>query len=392
MNFWNRIQTKLMLLLITIVLIPVIAIGIYAVYTSSNSLLNQQFTTQEQQLIALKQGVETFLTGTVSDIRFLSHSLWLEEFLALKQAGETGESIEKIREKLEQQFVNLSQSRKIYYQVRYLDETGQEIVRVDRDEGGMELVQKEKLQNKASRYYFTDAMVLGRGEIFVSPLDLNRERGQVEVPHKPVIRYATKVYYPNNKPAGIIITNVDAKGFLQPLTHSILADAKGYYLMHPEEHKRWGSKRDLNTNENLYNDLDKAKEILESVQTSVISKDYIINVIRVYIAGSNESWQLIQQIPKTEVFASIKQFLIAFTGILMVALLFAIILAFYFSSRITRPILQLTQMANKVSTGDLLTSAEINDKSEIGELAKAFERMRISMIKAMERLHKKSNH
>ena len=46
------------------------------------------------------------------------------------------------------------------------------------------------------------------GRVFVSPLDLNIERGEIEVPYKPVIRYATPVFDKENKAKGIVITNV----------------------------------------------------------------------------------------------------------------------------------------------------------------------------------------
>ncbi len=43
-------------------------------------------------------------------------------------------------------------------------------------------------------YYFKDSIGLEKDQIFVSALDLNVENGKVEIPHKPMIRFATPVF------------------------------------------------------------------------------------------------------------------------------------------------------------------------------------------------------
>lgn len=50
------------------------------------------------------------------------------------------------------------------------------------------------LQYKGNRYYFKDSIGLEKDQIFVSALDLNVENGKVEIPHKPMIRFATPVF------------------------------------------------------------------------------------------------------------------------------------------------------------------------------------------------------
>lgn len=60
--------------------------------------------------------------------------------------------------------------------------------------------------------------------------------------------------------------------------------------------------------------------------------------------------------------------------------------AFFFARAITQPIAYLTQMADRISLGELDIAIGINRKDEIGELAEAFERMRASMQIAIERL------
>lgn len=78
----------------------------------------------------------------------------------------------------------------IYDQLRFIDPQGMEQVRVDlRDDGGV-VIADEDLQDKSGRYFFQEAMRLPKGSIYMSPLDLNIEHGQVERPYKPMLRLA----------------------------------------------------------------------------------------------------------------------------------------------------------------------------------------------------------
>ncbi len=86
-------------------------------------------------------------------------------------------------------FLSLIKEVGVYQQIRLIDKKGMEIVRVDNHSNGTyEIVEKERLQDKSSRYYFTETMDTLEDTIYVSPFDLNMERGQIEIPYKPMIR------------------------------------------------------------------------------------------------------------------------------------------------------------------------------------------------------------
>ncbi|MCI5137501.1 MAG: hypothetical protein D3922_03595, partial [Candidatus Electrothrix sp. AR1] len=88
-------------------------------------------------------------------------------------------------EQLARNFTNFSRIKGYYDQIRWIDETGMERVRVDYAPDGPKITPSDLLQNKHERYYVTETLKLSLGEIFISPLDLNIERGQVEYPFKP---------------------------------------------------------------------------------------------------------------------------------------------------------------------------------------------------------------
>ncbi len=79
-------------------------------------------------------------------------------------------------------FISISSRKGIYDQIRVLDLNGMEIVRVDYNNGNPVMTPKEKLQNKADRYYFKHTVNLGPRELFISPLELNIEHVKIEKP------------------------------------------------------------------------------------------------------------------------------------------------------------------------------------------------------------------
>jgi hypothetical protein len=83
------------------------------------------------------------------------------------------------QKRLETDFATLMAAKPVYDQIRWLDAEGREVVRVDLRQGGPQVVPAEKLQYKGDRYYFLETLRLAPGEVYLSPLDLYIENGQV---------------------------------------------------------------------------------------------------------------------------------------------------------------------------------------------------------------------
>jgi PAS domain S-box-containing protein len=115
---------------------------------------------------------------------------------------------------LELSFLTLARRNPQYQQVRWIDESGIERVRVSRDQASPYVVAPQELQDKSSRYYFETANALLPGELYISRIDLNRENGQIEMPPRPILRIATPVTDSNRKRRGIIIINIEMKYLL----------------------------------------------------------------------------------------------------------------------------------------------------------------------------------
>ena len=75
-------------------------------------------------------------------------------------------------------------------------------------------------------------------------------------------------------------------------------------------------------------------------------------------------------------------------GIITIALV--IFLAIVFAMRMAKPILHLTDVANRISLGELNVPIEITSTDEIGDLADALRRMQASLRKAIQRLQRRT--
>jgi len=142
-------------------------------------------------------------------------------------------------------FMDITKTSQNIMQLRFIDNDGDEIIRIDRENVGTTPyeVQGEDLQNKKNRYYFQKISLLDRGEYWYSKLDLNVEHGEIEKPIKPVLRIGTPLYH-GDKKIGILIVNIFMKEFLQTiinidLYHVYILDKDGYILVEPTHTQCW---------------------------------------------------------------------------------------------------------------------------------------------------------
>ena len=75
--------------------------------------------------------------------------------------------------------------------------------------------------------------------------------------------------------------------------------------------------------------------------------------------------------------------------VILIAILIMIGVIYYYSRSVIRPILYLSEVADKISMGELDTPVQVKGKGEVRVLAESIERMQISVKAAIERLQKR---
>lgn len=136
----------------------------------------------------------------------------------------------------------------IFDQVRWIDQSGMERLRLNFVDGKAQVVPSESLQDKSHRPYFLNAIKVPVGAIYISPFELNVENERIERPFKPVIRMAMPVMDSRHGRQGILIVNYLGQRLLDDFLASVgengrrlfLLNGQGYWLHGLKAEDEWG--------------------------------------------------------------------------------------------------------------------------------------------------------
>ncbi len=177
---------------------------------------------------------------------------------------------------------NMFLSTPTLYQIRYLDLTGDEVFRMERNSQGIKWVEQEQLQAKGERDYFTNSMESNE-PIYISPIDLNLEQGVIETPYRPTIR-ATAKYYDSRGIAGLVVLNFDLRNafaFFQMQQASLehwIVKQNGFFISTPSE-QEWGwliGKPDFEVT-SVFSDINSVEQIPEIRRAEWLTKNRFLN-------------------------------------------------------------------------------------------------------------------
>ncbi|WP_324236090.1 methyl-accepting chemotaxis protein [Okeania sp.] len=322
-NVLIKIQYKIIIVLFFSMIIPLLIVGGYSINTATNALQDLAKSNLQAKVNDSTEQIVNYLKSISSDILFISKVPPIQGIVrARNNTGidpKDNSTYDIWVERLSAIFTAFMQGKPYYMQLRYLDENGNEMVRVDSDGLIIETIPKKQLQNKANRDYFIETMKLNFGEVYVSPLNLNRERGKIEVPYKPTIRYATPIFATDGKQKGIIIGNLLVERVFQQIKEdnksnfgtAFIINQDGYYLSHPEAEREWGF--ELNRDEKIQ------KYYSEKVTNQILSggQSYIVNDVDMVIAyntillgqsHANNFLVIVYDLPNKIVFATVNNF------------------------------------------------------------------------------------
>lgn len=108
-----------------------------------------------------------------------------------------------------------------------------------------------------------------------------------------------------------------------------------------------------------------------------------------YVRGNKYGWVLAIQQSADEVFAPQRKAERFAMYLLILTLLLVLLIAFLAGRSIVKPINELTEIAERMSMGELSIEIKVTSKDEIGQLAEAIRRMQTSLSMAIERLRRR---
>lgn len=216
---------------------------VYSLYHEERTMVRQNLEAAEElRLLAGARSLAGDIGMVAADVRLMASLPSMKTYLAVGDSAALAA--------VAADFSALAASRRVYDQLRWIDASGVERLRIDYVQNEPLVVADERLQNLGKRYFFSATMQLGAGEIFVSPLDLNVEQGQVELPIKPIIRLAMPVRDETGSVRGVVMASyygiylldrfIDVTEARAGGARVNLLNSDGYWLSAPQPSDEWG--------------------------------------------------------------------------------------------------------------------------------------------------------
>jgi len=167
----------------------------------------------------------------ISSLDYLTYNPILENYLN----NQTDQNYNLLAEN----YLSLLKAHSDFAQIRYIDaRSGMEVIRVERNLSDISIINKTQLQNKKDRPYFAITSELKEEDIYISPIDLNKEFGKISEPRMPTLRLA-RVVYNNGVRLGVVVININLNNLFASLNQTVgdeftlhILNENGYYLVH----------------------------------------------------------------------------------------------------------------------------------------------------------------
>lgn len=229
-------------LLIALPLVLIVNGVIWGLYAMNMQTLRLQWQSQASMAMdGIFLTIDRLRNDLYGDLRLLADSPNLQQVL--------DETDERRLLALASQWEVFSGVKRRYDQIRWIDESGMERLRVDLTSTGAKRLSDDQLQDKSQRYYVREAQTFQPGKIYASPIDLNLEHGEIERPYKPMLRLVMTLANSQGMRRGLLVLNVKADAILDDLARHarlnqgrlLLIDHRGSYLRGFSEDQAWGN-------------------------------------------------------------------------------------------------------------------------------------------------------
>jgi len=292
-----------------------------------------------------------------------------------------------------------------YFQVRLISagNNGMELVRVDRDQGTLKRIVGVDLQEKGHYPYVFQALRLAGGQIYLSKIIINHERGAHSGLDKPTLQVATPVQTAQGRTLGLVVINVDLNGLFGLLKADVPGDFRvfltnewGDFLVHPDPSQTFGF--DSGRRVLVQDTYERVSEIIQGkAESVVINADASdrqpgesvtafvklafgdVNARRFVILGLS---QPLQNVLRETRYLGINtiQMVLGFS-------LLAILLSAIVSRAMTGPLNMMVRAAKRFSTDHAVAELPVRRNDEVGLLARSFKDMQTQINAHLSELY-----
>ncbi|MEM9488304.1 MAG: sensor histidine kinase [Myxococcota bacterium] len=381
----------------------VVALATYG--SARTALLGQEF--DELRLAARTASVRfrSEIDELHHTIRFLAEMPPVQGIIRTQRAGGTdpydGSSEAEWRHRLGTSFMALVTAESKYLRVSYigLAEYSREIVRVERNPltGVVTSARDRDLRYRADSPDVLAAMTLMSGEVYYSPIELSHDGVRVIEPHRTAIRCAIPVFDEVGETFGVLLLEVDVGELLASLTARMpegselyVIDEYDQLLAHPdrsgshtfgasEMHRVSAWKSMI---EHFTRRPDGSRQGFVTDRRSGAKNALVIETIRLAPDGVGQSFSFLVSRTHTAL-GSLRARIVAI-GCLLITL--ALLISWWVSRSLTEPLQAITRAIRAFSGDRISHELPLDDPSEAGILARAFNQMSEEVAERTEQL------
>jgi len=361
----SGLRAKVLLFFFLVLVIALSIVGLFSYQTLKSTKLVHANHFAESKLNIVADELNGFMGQFSNDLAFFSNFYALDRYLYwsdLKVEDQTNHWSVVVADA----YRSFMDSHPYYYQFRFLDNHGQETIKIRRNGKSVEIFAgKEALQNKSKETYFLDAMGINAKDYAISPLALRRVQGTVEVPLVPVMRVSKAVVANNGHTYGVVVGNVYGEHLLSmiprvendvdgQISYYLIAK-NGEYLRHPNASKEWG--KELGHQGSLVEDFPARYDYFSKLKQGIMDDgDSIFSFMRIYPNPNDltKYWILVGEVDKAVAMSEVMQFIQIYVAMMLFVLLGVFFAIRFLIDRKIEPLVAVAAQLKSLGEGEFL--------------------------------------
>ncbi len=397
---WLSIRNKLIIAFVGLSILPIILVGIYGIISNTRSMKDSAVQNLDHDLSLIQENTANLIVNIERDMLLIQRS-YLNSRVRSDMNKEAYSSDENNIKNLDNELLSFAETRDIYYQLRIVDDEGNEVARIQSSSADskekFKIIPANELRHVPQVYYFLLTKNLTKNQIALAPAELLSPNNKIV----PVISFAMPLLS-HDKEIGILIADVFVKNLfntlrtyrsLNPDEKVILVSGDGHYLYHSQEKKSWNKLLAARDKINLQHDYPEkiAAQILSNKDSIITngSNDIISHAPLFY--GNTSLYHtslkpnlamplyLLVAVPKAVIMHPVHLYEYSFAGILILFLMISFILSLLATRHFTVSIGKLTEGAETITKGNYNHRVKVETRDEIEKLAEQFNLMAQSL-------------
>jgi len=396
------IRNKLIILLLSITVIPILLVTFINLEATKSAIADQIIKEHDLQLLDEAKQLNANIKEFTRQVLITRELPPIQGIIRARRTGTDfldGSTLNQWKDRLEVAFKRMIEVDDRIDQMAYLDEDGNEVVRMDNEDTEIRTVHDYELHNQKDTNYFLRTMEMPQSSVFISSVDLKKKREKTILPYQPIIRISTPIFKKNENRGGILLMNIRMSHLFAPIRETaigskIMIDQDGIFLIHSDRQKEF--KLDLKVGDNFFEKhpylITQVKEFNFYNNYDAEDKEYQI-WRKIFYDPSDQKrfWVIFSVIEEDALFATVLQARNWMLGISLALLVVVVFIALLASRSIARPIQELKRGVEMIEKGNLDFQMGLQSNDEIGQFARSFNQMAQSLQKTRSELLERAN-